>query len=31
MLGIGKKFPEFNLKGVVSTDLKTAFIDVTNK
>src|SRR6186713_1800530 len=31
MLGIGKKFPEFNLKGVVSTDPKTAFIDVHNK
>ena len=30
MLGIGKKFPEFNLKGVVSTDLKTAFTDVHN-
>ena len=31
MLGIGKKFPEFNLKGVVSSDLKTAFINVTDK
>lgn len=30
MLGIGKKFPEFNLKGVVSTDLKTAFTDIHN-
>lgn len=30
MLGIGKKFPSFNLKGVVSTDLKTAFTEVNN-
>src|ERR1700753_3919112 len=25
MLGIGQKFPAFNLKGVVSNDIKTAF------
>ena len=31
MLGIGKKFPEFNLKGVVSTDIKNAFVDIHNK
>lgn len=31
MLGIGKKFPEFSLKGVVSADPKTAFIDINNK
>src|SRR3954468_14261220 len=30
MLGIGQKFPQFNLKGVVSNDLKTAFTEVTN-
>jgi len=29
MLGIGKKLPEFNVKAVVSNDMKTAFIDVT--
>lgn len=31
MLGIGKKFPDFKVKAVVSTDPKTAFVDVTNK
>lgn len=31
MLGVGKKFPEFKLKGVVSTDPKTAFVDIDNK
>ena len=31
MLGIGKKFPEFNLKGVVSADMNTAFTDVHHK
>ena len=31
MLGIGKKFPEFSLKAVVSNDPKTAFQDVTNQ
>ena len=31
MLGIGSKFPEFNLKAAVSNDIKTAFTDITNK
>jgi peroxiredoxin (alkyl hydroperoxide reductase subunit C) len=31
MLGVGDKFPEFALKAVVSNDMKTAFVDVTNK
>jgi alkyl hydroperoxide reductase subunit AhpC len=31
MLGIGKKFPQFNLKAVVGTDAKKAFIDVDNQ
>jgi alkyl hydroperoxide reductase subunit AhpC len=31
MLGIGKKFPEFNLKAVVSTDPKTGFTEINNK
>ena len=30
MLGIGDQFPKFNLKGVVSSDPKTAFKDITN-
>ncbi len=30
MLGVGDKFPEFALKAVVSNDMKTAFVDVTN-
>jgi lipoyl-dependent peroxiredoxin subunit C len=30
MLGIGKQFPKFNLKGVVSNDMKNAFQDVNN-
>ena len=30
MLTIGDKFPSFNLKGVVSTDIKSAFKDFTN-
>ena len=30
MLGVGQKFPEFSLKGVVSNDLKDAFVDVNN-
>jgi peroxiredoxin (alkyl hydroperoxide reductase subunit C) len=29
MLGIGQKFPAFNLKGVVSSDIKTAFKDIS--
>ena len=31
MLGIGAKFPEFNLKAAVSNDIQTAFKDITNK
>jgi peroxiredoxin (alkyl hydroperoxide reductase subunit C) len=31
MLGIGKKFPEFNLKGVTGIDPKTAFVDIHHK
>jgi peroxiredoxin (alkyl hydroperoxide reductase subunit C) len=31
MLGIGKPFPKFNLKAVVSSDMKTAFKDVNNE
>jgi len=31
MLTIGQKFPQFNLKGVVSADQKTAFKDITNE
>jgi len=31
MLTIGQKFPKFNLKGVVSSDQKTAFQDITNE
>lgn len=31
MLGVGQKFPPFNLKATVSTDPKTAFIDVNNQ
>jgi peroxiredoxin (alkyl hydroperoxide reductase subunit C) len=31
MLGIGRKFPEFKLTGVVSNDMKHAFQDVTNE
>lgn len=31
MLGIGKKFPKFNVKAVVSNDMKTAFVDVDNE
>ena len=30
MLGIGDTFPKYNLKGVVSSDAKTAFKDFTN-
>ena len=30
MLGVGDKFPEFQVKATVSTDLKTAFTDVDN-
>lgn len=31
MLGVGKAFPDFNLKAVSGTDLKTAFSEITNK
>jgi alkyl hydroperoxide reductase subunit AhpC len=31
MLTVGDKFPSFNLKGVVSRDMKTAFKDFTEK
>lgn len=31
MLTVGDKFPAFNLKAVVSTDLKTAFTDLSDK
>ena len=30
MLSVGEKFPQFNLKATVSTDLKNAFVDITN-
>ena len=30
MLGVGQKFPEFHLKGVVSNDIENAFTDITN-
>jgi lipoyl-dependent peroxiredoxin subunit C len=30
MLGIGKQFPKFNVKAVVSTDPKTAFVEINN-
>lgn len=30
MLGVGKPFPQFNLKAVTGTDLKTAFTEVNN-
>lgn len=31
MLAVGDKFPQFNLKATVSTDLKTAFTEVNNE
>lgn len=31
MLSVGKKFPDFNLKATVSTDIKNAFKDISNK
>ena len=31
MLSVGDKFPQFNLKAVVSNDLNTAFVDVSNQ
>jgi peroxiredoxin (alkyl hydroperoxide reductase subunit C) len=30
MLGVGKQFPKFNVKAVVSNDMKSAFKDVDN-
>lgn len=30
MLSVGKQFPKFNLKAVVSRDLKTAFTEINN-
>jgi lipoyl-dependent peroxiredoxin subunit C len=30
MLGIGKQFPKFNVKAVISNDIKTAFTEVSN-
>src|SRR3954469_8520396 len=29
MLGVGEKFPEFSVKATVSTELKSAFTDLT--
>lgn len=31
MKGLGEKFPQFQLKAVVSNDMKTAFKDINNK
>lgn len=31
MLSIGQSFPEFNLQGVVSTDINDAFVDIDHK
>ena len=31
MLGIGAKFPDFNLKAATNNDVKTSFKDITNK
>lgn len=31
MLTVGQKFPAFQMKGVVSPDLKTAFVDIDEK
>jgi peroxiredoxin (alkyl hydroperoxide reductase subunit C) len=30
MLGVGKKFPHFSVKAAVTSDIKTAFVDITN-
>lgn len=30
MLGVGQKFPQFQMKATVSNDIKTAFVDVSN-
>lgn len=31
MLNLGDRFPEFALKGVISADMKNAFVDITHK
>ena len=31
MLTIGDNFPSFNLKGVISTDIQSAFVDITDE
>ncbi len=31
MLGVGKQFPKFKVKATVSTDPKTAFVDIDNE
>jgi peroxiredoxin (alkyl hydroperoxide reductase subunit C) len=31
MLSVGDKFPRFNLKAVVSTELDKAFVDVSSE
>lgn len=31
MLNVGDKFPEYNLKGVISSDVNTAFVDIDHK
>lgn len=31
MLSVGKQFPHFNLKAVVTTDPKTAFVNISNE
>lgn len=31
MLGVGQKFPSYEVKATVSTDLKSAFRDVSDK
>ena len=31
MLSVGSKFPQFNLKAVVTNDIKNAFVEINNK
>src|SRR5437870_10561619 len=31
MLNIGDRFPEFAVKGVISADIKNAFVDITHQ
>lgn len=31
MLSVGQKFPQFHLKGVISSDIKTAFTEIHNE